>query len=127
MNNSDAEASKKEVNPKIESASKTKQIGMCPFCLKQVAAVVIEENTLRRDKCKCPQCQAIIYTCRTPSCHDYAKGTEVYDHEFCDDCTVSLNTAGRTVASAVVQVGKAVATVAATAAVTAVIAAHSKK
>ena len=65
----------------------TKQTGACPFCKAQIEAIVVESNTIRRDRCTCPSCKQPILVCRTPSCHDYAKGTETWDHEFCPDCT----------------------------------------
>lgn len=70
-----------------ESQRRTKQKGLCPFCLEEVSPEVVEENRLRRDKCLCPKCKEHIYLCRTPGCHNYAKGTEVYDHELCPACT----------------------------------------
>lgn len=72
----------------------TKQKGKCPFCEKVVAAEIVEKQFLlspRRDKCRCPECGETIYVCRTPSCHDYAKGTTVYDHELCPSCSGSLS------------------------------------
>ena len=77
-----------------------KQKGKCPFCEKQVEAVVAEENTVRRDKCKCPECGEAIYLCRVPGCHDYAKGTSVYDHELCPECTEILSGLAATVGKA---------------------------
>jgi hypothetical protein len=65
---------------------RTKQKGNCPFCKDLVAAVVIEENTARRDKCKCPSCGEVIFICRGAGCHDYAKGTPSYDNEYCPEC-----------------------------------------
>lgn len=65
----------------------TKQKGKCPFCSKTVQAQILEENTIRRDKCQCPECKEIIFVCRTLGCHDYSKGTDSYDHELCPDCT----------------------------------------
>lgn len=71
----------------------TKQKGACPFCSMVVAPEVVEENTLRRDRCKCPECGEEIYLCRTPSCYDFAKGTSVYDHELCPSCTETASNA----------------------------------
>jgi hypothetical protein len=73
----------------------TKQKGICPFCNKAVAAHVIQGNTVRRDKCKCPECGEFIYLCRTPGCHDYAKGTDTYDHELCPSCTATAGEAAK--------------------------------
>ena len=87
----------------------TKQAGKCPFCNKSVRAKIVEENTVRRDKCECPECGETVYICRTPSCHDYAKGTAVYDHELCPECTEAAGEASSSIASGV---GKVVATVA---------------
>jgi hypothetical protein len=82
-----------------------KQIGKCPFCQKQVQALVIEENTVRRDRCECPECREPLYVCRTPGCHDYAKGTATYDHEFCPDCTTKMSGAAAEVGSAAIKAG----------------------
>lgn len=79
----------------------TKQKGLCPFCKNAVAAKIAEDNTLRRDKCLCPDCNEPVYLCRTPGCNDYAKGTEVYDHEFCTSCTEILYSAGASVGGVV--------------------------
>lgn len=91
----------------------TKQKGLCPFCQKTVSPNIIEENTIRRDRCKCPECAEEIYLCRTPGCHDYAKGTEAYDHEFCPACTDKISEAteklGSIVADIAVESGKAIA------------------
>ncbi len=63
-----------------------KPIGVCPFCEERTRANVIDSNTLRRDKCKCEKCNEYIYVCRTPACHNYAKGGAIYDDEFCPSC-----------------------------------------
>lgn len=76
-----------------------KQKGKCPFCDKSVQALVEEENVIRRDRCKCPECGETIYLCRTPGCHDYAKGTKVYDHELCPSCTSTVSETTSSVAS----------------------------
>lgn len=67
---------------------------------------MVKENTFRRDKCQCPKCSAFIYLCRTPGCHDFAKGTKDYDHEFFLECTVSLNDAGREIGKVAVHAAK---------------------
>ena len=93
----------------------TKQKGKCPFCSEMVAPEIVEENTIRRDRCKCPnpKCGEEIYLCRSPGCHDFAKGTSVYDHEFCPSCTETVsNTAsevGKAALKVAVTVGSAVA------------------
>lgn len=94
-----------------------KQQGKCPFCGNNVQATVLEENTIRRDKCSCPACGETIFVCRSPGCHDYAKGTSTYDHELCPACTATAADAASSAASvaakaAVVVIG-AVATAAA--------------
>ena len=86
-----------------------KQKGRCPFCSKTVAAEIIEENTIRRDKCRCTECGETVYLCRSPGCHDYAKGTQVYDHELCPSCTSTAADTGSGVASTVGKVVGAVA------------------
>ncbi|NDV13954.1 hypothetical protein [Crenobacter caeni] len=87
-----------------------KQKGKCPFCLESITPVLIEENTIRRDKCKCPKCDEEIYLCRSPGCHDFAKGTSVYDHELCPSCTDSVSSAAGEVGKAALKVGGAVLT-----------------
>ena len=69
-----------------------KHIGKCPYCNEDVEPNVIEGNTMRRDKCQCPrtECGGILYVCRTPGCHNYAKGGDMYDDELCPECTSSL-------------------------------------
>src|SRR5215831_12960222 len=96
-----------------------KQKGKCPFCLNAVEPDVIEENTIRRDRCRCPECRETIYLCRSPGCHDYAKGTSVYDHELCPACTETVGSVAAEVGKAALKVGVAVATAIAMAAVSA--------
>lgn len=64
-----------------------KSLGKCPWCGEYVRAIVIEENFVRRDFCKCPKCGGKVLVCRTPGCNDYAKGGDFWDDEFCPDCT----------------------------------------
>lgn len=71
-----------------------KHSGICPFCKEVVTAEVIEENTIRRDKCQCPSCHNTIFVCRTPGCDNYAKGGDIYDDELCPDCTSGVTKAG---------------------------------
>lgn len=91
----------------------TKQKGKCPFCSEFIAPNIIEENILRRDHCKCPACGENIYLCRSPGCHNFAKGTSVYDHEFCPECTDAISNTtselGKAVLKIAVTVGSAVA------------------
>lgn len=61
--------------------------GICPFCKEEVMPVVLEENTVRRDKCQCPECKKTIYSCRGAGCDNYAKGGNYYDQELCPECT----------------------------------------
>lgn len=97
-----------------------KQKGKCPFCLEIIIPILIEENLIRRDKCKCPKCDEEIYLCRSPGCHDFSKGTSVYDHEFCPECTNSIsNVAG--------EVGKTALKIAGTVGAALLIAAAGKK
>jgi hypothetical protein len=90
-----------------------KQKGKCPFCQKQVEPQILEGNTLRRDRCKCPECGEEIYLCRSPGCHDFAKGTSVYDHEFCPECTETISSTaaeiGKAALKIAISVGSAVA------------------
>lgn len=90
-----------------KDAGSVKQKGKCPFCGEVVAAIVIDGNLVRRDRCKCPECEEYIFLCRSPGCHDYAKGTQVYDHELCSTCT-------DTIADGLKVVGKAALTIATT-------------
>lgn len=52
--------------------------------------ILVEQNTARRDICKCPSCKKGVLICRTPGCHDYAKTGSIYDDELCPGCTSSL-------------------------------------
>jgi ssDNA-binding Zn-finger/Zn-ribbon topoisomerase 1 len=94
-----------------------KQQGKCPFCDQIVAALVVIENTARRDICQCPECREYISLCRTPGCNDYAKGTPIYDHEFCPDCTSKIGAAATVIGKKAVDVAGAVAKEAAIAAI----------
>ena len=93
-----------------------KQKGKCPFCLKSIEPEIIEENTVRRDKCKCTECEELIYLCRSPGCHDFAKGTSVYDHELCPSCTETATNLAAEFGKAALKVGIAEATAVAVAA-----------
>jgi uncharacterized protein with PIN domain len=93
-----------------------KQKGTCPFCGKNVAAVITEENKVRRDLCQCPECGEPILLCRGLGCHDYAKGTPFYDNEYCPDCTKKISDVASEVGKAVLKVGVVVASFVATAA-----------
>ncbi len=64
----------------------SKPIGKCPFCGEMVRAVVVEENTIRRDVCECPECGESILVCRSSGCQDFAKGGSIYDDDFCPGC-----------------------------------------
>ncbi len=69
----------------------SKSKGVCPFCNETVEPVVIEENTIRRDKCQCPECSSVIYVCRSPGCNNYAKGGDIWDDELCPACTSDIS------------------------------------
>lgn len=90
----------------------TKQKGICPFCKENVAALIIDEHTIRRDRCLCPKCGESLYLCRNPACHHYAKGTKTYDHELCSSCAQAVGEATKGVASVAVKVIATVATTA---------------
>jgi hypothetical protein len=100
----------------------TKQKGMCPFCALAVEAVIVEVNTARRDKCRCPNCGETVFVCRTPACHDYAKGTASWDHELCPGCSADVGRAAAEIGSVAVEFGKAAAKIAGTAVAVAVVA-----
>ena len=68
----------------------SKHKGVCPFCNIEMIPSVIEENTIRRDKCQCPDCGKYVYVCRTPGCRDYSKGGDIYDDELCPSCTSAI-------------------------------------
>lgn len=63
-----------------------KQLGVCSGCKEEVRPEVIEENTFRRDVCRCPECGATILVCRDPFCNNYALGGDFYDDELCFIC-----------------------------------------
>lgn len=44
-----------------------KHAGICPYCGDNVTPVLIEENNIRRDVCKCPSCEKQLLICRTPA------------------------------------------------------------
>jgi hypothetical protein len=73
-----------------------KHLGRCSFCEEKIKPVAVEKNFLRRDKCRCPECNEIIFECRNPFCHDYAKGGEYYDNELCRWCTENTGDAIKT-------------------------------
>lgn len=52
--------------------------------------MLLQENTVRRDVCECPECKKQLLICRTPGCQNYAKGGDIYDDELCPSCTASL-------------------------------------
>jgi ribosomal protein S27AE len=80
----------------LKNKTKRKASGKCPYCEKSVSAIVIEENTLRRDKCQCPSCYKIIYVCRWPGCYNYTVAGDFYDDELCPRCSedISRSTTG---------------------------------
>ena len=67
-----------------------KHTGICPYCADNVVPILVEENTARRDICKCPSCKKGVLICRTHGCQDYAKAGSIYDDELCPGCTSSL-------------------------------------
>lgn len=67
-----------------------KHSGECPYCSQVVTPVLLQENTVRRDVCECPECKKQLLICRTPGCQNYAKGGDIYDDELCPSCTASL-------------------------------------
>lgn len=69
---------------------RVKHQGKCAYCGEMVMPRIIEENDLRRDKCKCPLCGNFMYVCRTPGCNNYARSGSMYDDELCSDCTSSV-------------------------------------
>lgn len=72
-----------------------KHKGTCPFCSEIVQPNVVEENSVRRDKCQCPSCQELVYVCRSPGCQNYAKGGKMYDDELCPNCTSAIAEVGK--------------------------------
>ena len=87
----------------------TVQQGKCPFCKQVVLPKIVETGVIQRNKLQCPTetCGQYMYKCRTPGCHDFAKWTEVYDHEFCPDCTESVNNVAGAVGKAALAVAVA--------------------
>ncbi|HOX46092.1 MAG TPA: hypothetical protein PK668_20990 [Myxococcota bacterium] len=76
----------------------SKPMGKCPFCHHKVHAKIVEENSWRRDVCRCPECGERILVCRMPGCKDFAEGGETWDEEFCPDCTAAGTGAASTLA-----------------------------
>ena len=72
--------------------NQVKHEGKCPECRKTIMPIIEEKNNLRRDKCSCPECHAVLYVCRSPGCDDYALGSDLYDNEFCPACTKAMAT-----------------------------------
>lgn len=70
-----------------------KRLGKCPWCGKEVMAIVRQTNYIRRDSCICPECGKKILVCRTPGCSNYAKGG-LWDDELCPDCVKLAVTQG---------------------------------
>lgn len=78
-----------------------KPMGRCPHCEKKVRAVIVEENTVRRDVLECPKCEERLLVCMTPGCKDYAAGGDVYDENLCPTCTATgVDVAGKTATKA---------------------------
>lgn len=67
----------------------SKPMGTCPHCESRVRAVVVEANTARRDALECPECHERVLICVTPGCKSYASGGELYDQNFCPECTAT--------------------------------------
>lgn len=99
-----------KIDETAETIKETKQKGICPFCNEVVAPVVMEKNRIGRDRCVCPNCKESVYECRTPSCHNYAKGTRTYDHELCVECEKSVKKAGVIIGSTLLGIAKIVFT-----------------
>lgn len=93
----------------------TKNPGICGHCRETVSPIIIEENYVRRDKCRCPKCQQDLYACRTPGCDDYAKGGKAYDEELCPGCTKALSESAGVLAKGAITTLATVATAAAAA------------
>jgi len=100
-----------DVTPKsIAGSVATKQKGVCPFCANPVLPLIVKANYIRRDQCRCPECNEIIYLCRTLGCHDFAKGTSVYDHEMCPSCTQTASGIASEIGKTALKVGGTIAT-----------------
>lgn len=69
---------------------KAKPLGRCPFCYKKIRATILVKNKFRRDMCKCPNCEKIIYVCRNFVCKNYAAGGKYYDFELCPRCAAFI-------------------------------------
>lgn len=90
-----------------------KHSGLCPFCANVVTPVVVTENYIRRDVCKCPECSEKVLVCRSPGCTNYAKAGYLYDDELCPSCTSSIvSGAGEVLKWGLMAAAAAVATVA---------------
>lgn len=77
---------------KKEKIKLKKESGCCPFCGAFVAPQILEENRLKRDKCRCLNCNSTIYLCIAPGCNNYTKSGVVWDDWFCPSCTKYLST-----------------------------------
>ena len=68
-------------------------VGVCPFCKEKVRPNIIEENTIFRDVCECPECHGKLLICRVFGCENYAKSGKVYDDELCPCCAKNITLA----------------------------------
>lgn len=93
--------------------SPKKHLGLCPFCKGMISPVVVEQNGVRRDICKCPECEGSVLVCRSPGCDNYAKGGNLYDEELCPECTRSVTTTGGALLMTVATTALSILTVAA--------------
>lgn len=62
-----------------------KRKGLCPWCFKQVRAILQEENFFSKDVCSCPECGNIVLKCCT--CENYIKGGLDFVNKYCQNCS----------------------------------------
>lgn len=58
--------------------------GTCPYCLKIMKPLTIEENIIRRNKYKCSKCFQEITECASWGCYNYVKIEPA--HRYCEAC-----------------------------------------
>jgi len=63
-----------------------KPLGICPHCQCNVRAKVVENKTITRDICICPECSEKVLRCRSPGCNNYTEYDDFFN-ELCPKCS----------------------------------------